>query len=77
MERFFHTGGEYAARRGGYEAFSQKGGKGKGKAVDEAIGRGSLEVLNNLEWTEGVGMLEFLRTVGKMARVNVMLARDR
>ncbi|KAI9636133.1 tyrosine-tRNA ligase [Dioszegia hungarica] len=65
VERFFQLGSEYAGRRGGYE-----------RAVDEDAIRGELEVLNNLEWTQGVGLLDFLRTVGKMARVNVMLARD-
>lgn len=79
VERFFQLGSEYAGRRGGYEAFSlgNRSSKGKEKAVDGEEIRGELEVVNNLEWTKGVGLLEFLRTVGKMARVNVMLARDR
>ncbi|KDQ21806.1 hypothetical protein BOTBODRAFT_99200 [Botryobasidium botryosum FD-172 SS1] len=34
------------------------------------------KVLNNLEWLGGMGFLEFLRTVGKHAKVNVMLTRD-
>ncbi|KAF8313456.1 hypothetical protein DL93DRAFT_2202917 [Clavulina sp. PMI_390] len=34
-------------------------------------------VLNNIEWFQGMGLLEFLRTVGKHARVNVMIGRDR
>lgn len=40
-------------------------------------GGGGVEVVNNLDWTMGLGMLEFLRTVGKVARVNIMLSRDR
>lgn len=35
-----------------------------------------MEVVNNLDWTSGLGMLDFLRTVGKVARVNIMLSRD-
>lgn len=78
MERFIQLGSEYASRRGGYDAFVEgRRSKGKEKALDEEGIRGELEVLNNLEWTKGVGLLDFLRTVGKMARVNVMLARDR
>jgi tyrosyl-tRNA synthetase len=53
---------EYAERRG----FGQGVGGG-----------GEVEVVNNLDWTKGLGMLEFLRTVGKVARVNIMLSRDR
>ncbi|KAI0757855.1 hypothetical protein BC629DRAFT_1296398 [Irpex lacteus] len=34
-------------------------------------------VLNNLQWLQGVGLLEFLRTVGLHARVNSMIARER
>jgi len=34
------------------------------------------KVVNNLEWLGGMGFLEFLRTVGKHAKVNVMLTRD-
>ncbi|WP_345422111.1 tyrosine--tRNA ligase [Pseudonocardia xishanensis] len=33
-------------------------------------------VANNLDWTGGQGVLEFLRDVGKHFSVNVMLARD-
>ncbi|KAI0049898.1 hypothetical protein FA95DRAFT_1537423 [Auriscalpium vulgare] len=33
-------------------------------------------VRNNLEWFEGLGMLEFLRVAGTTARVNSMLARE-
>ncbi|MBW4719847.1 tyrosine--tRNA ligase [Saccharothrix obliqua] len=33
-------------------------------------------VVNNLEWTRGLSVLDFLRDVGKHFSVNVMLARD-
>lgn len=32
--------------------------------------------VNNLDWTENVGVLEFLRDIGKHFSVNAMLARD-
>ena len=35
------------------------------------------EVMNNLDWFKGIGLLQFLRTVGINARVNTMLARER
>lgn len=61
VQRFFERGEAYVARHGGSL------GKGKGR----------LSVVNNLEWTRDVSLLDFLRSVGKMARVNVMMARDR
>jgi tyrosyl-tRNA synthetase len=33
-------------------------------------------ILNNLEWFGGMRFLEFLRNVGKFARVGTMLTRD-
>jgi len=42
---------------------------------EEAPG-GPPAILNNLDWFGGMGFLEFLREVGKFARVNVMLSRD-
>lgn len=63
MHRFFDRGLAYAQKRG-YPKFSTGG-------------KGTVEVVNNLEWTQGLGMLDFLRTVGKVARVNIMLSRDR
>ena len=35
-----------------------------------------VEVCDNKDWTEGVGVLEFLRDVGKHATVNQMAAKD-
>ena len=34
-------------------------------------------LLNNLEWFAGMGFLEFLRDVGKFARMGTMLNKDR
>ena len=34
-------------------------------------------VENNLKWFQDVGLLEFLRKVGTIARVNTMMARER
>ncbi|BEI90345.1 uncharacterized protein CcaverHIS019_0304150 [Cutaneotrichosporon cavernicola] len=39
-------------------------------------GEGGVQVVNNYEWFKGVGFLEFLRDVGKFARVNTMLSRE-
>ncbi|KLT42856.1 hypothetical protein CC85DRAFT_285199 [Cutaneotrichosporon oleaginosum] len=39
-------------------------------------GDGDVRVVNNYDWFRGVGFLEFLRDVGKFARVNTMLSRD-
>ncbi len=38
---------------------------------------GEKRILNNLDWTQDVTLLDFLRGVGKHTRVNTMLARDR
>lgn len=70
VERFFERGLSYADKRG-YGSSTKASGSGSGS------GRGTVEVVNNLDWTKGLGMLEFLRTVGKVARVNIMLSRDR
>ena len=61
VHRFFDRGLAYAEKR--------KYGAG-------ASGKGTVEVVNNLDWTRGLGMLDFLRAVGKVARVNIMLSRD-
>lgn len=47
----------------------------KGKGVDRGE-RKDVMVLNNLEWTKEITLLDFLKTVGKMSRVNFMLARE-
>ncbi|KAJ9125674.1 hypothetical protein QFC22_000636 [Naganishia vaughanmartiniae] len=37
---------------------------------------GKLDVVNNHDWTIGVSLLDFLRDVGKYAKVNTMLSRE-
>lgn len=61
VERFFTRAEEYISRR-----------EPKSRSPT-----GSYEILNNMDWTRDVTLLDFLRSVGKMSRVNVMLARDR
>lgn len=39
-------------------------------------GANSAEVVNNLEWTQGLGVLEFLRGVGKHFSVNNMINKE-
>ena len=39
-------------------------------------GRYAARMVNNLDWTEGLSALDFLREVGKHFRVNKMLAKD-
>lgn len=63
VERFFERGIEYASKKG----YGQIGGS-SGKEVT---------VVNNYDWFKDVSFLDFLRDVGKLARVNTMLARER
>ncbi|GMK56922.1 hypothetical protein CspeluHIS016_0307620 [Cutaneotrichosporon spelunceum] len=63
VHAFFARGAAYATKRG-YAAGDASGGDG------------AVRVLNNYEWFRGLGFLEFLRDVGKFARVNTMLARE-
>ena len=42
----------------------------------EGVMRPTAAVVNNLDWTAGVGVLEFLRDVGKHFSVNAMIHRD-
>ncbi|KAI5451869.1 tyrosyl-tRNA synthetase [Naganishia albida] len=65
VQRFFHRGTEYAQAR--------SGGNRKEDAVAE---EGKLDVVNNHTWTVGVSLLDFLRDVGKFAKVNTMLSRE-
>ncbi|TNY18594.1 tyrosine-tRNA ligase [Rhodotorula diobovata] len=48
----------------------------RGETASAQGGEGSVRVVNNLDWTGGVSLLEFLSTVGKMARVSTMLSRE-
>jgi len=44
--------------------------------LDFAPGRSAATIVNNADWTRGVGYLEFLRDVGKYLTVNYMMAKD-
>lgn len=69
VEQFFHRGTEYAQAR--------SVGDSKTPQTDAGSGKGKLDVVNNHEWTVGVSLLDFLRDVGKFAKVNTMLSRER
>lgn len=47
-----------------------------GRFVDFDAGAASAEVVNNLDWTSGLGMLDFLRDVGKHFSVNNMINKE-
>ncbi|KAJ3192675.1 tyrosyl-tRNA synthetase [Irineochytrium annulatum] len=64
VERVMANASAYARRKG-------FGVGARGCAVE-----GAVTVLDNREWFDGIGMLEFLETFGKYARVSVMLAKD-
>jgi tyrosyl-tRNA synthetase len=49
----------------------------KRRIPDNGAVLGEKRILNNLDWTQEVTLLDFLRGVGKHSRVNTMLARDR
>jgi tyrosyl-tRNA synthetase len=44
--------------------------------LDFAPGPSAARLVNNADWTRGVGYLEFLRDVGKYLTVNYMMAKD-
>ncbi|HUO66229.1 MAG TPA: tyrosine--tRNA ligase [Gammaproteobacteria bacterium] len=44
--------------------------------LDFAPGPNAATIVNNADWTRGVGYLEFLRDVGKYLTVNYMMAKD-
>ncbi len=46
------------------------------KLVDFEPASGAVEMVSNYDWTVGVGVLDFLRDVGKHVTVNQMVARD-
>ncbi|KAG9049287.1 tyrosyl-tRNA synthetase [Tulasnella sp. UAMH 9824] len=60
VHRFFKTATAYAEER----------------RPQSTSGAQSPTVVNNITWFREMGMLEFLRTVGKHAKVNTMLSRD-
>lgn len=68
VQRFFTRGTEYAQARSPPPTTS---------TTDVTLPEGKLDVVNNHEWTVGVSLLDFLRDVGKFAKVNTMLSRER
>ena len=44
--------------------------------LDFGSGANAAKIVNNADWTRGVGYLEFLRDVGKYLTVNYMMAKD-
>ncbi len=44
--------------------------------LDATDGPTAARLVDNRTWTDGVGLLEFLRDVGKYVTINTMLARD-
>jgi tyrosyl-tRNA synthetase len=64
VEQFFKNGAEYAR---------QSEHKSTKSAPDE---KAPVKVVNNLDWHGGIGFLQFLREVGKLARMSTMLSRD-
>ena len=79
VHRFFERGADYAARRQASASRSNSPSEAESStmaAARQAAELGRVEVLNNLDWFKDVTFLSFLRDVGKLARVNVMLARE-
>ncbi|WWD21766.1 tyrosine-tRNA ligase [Kwoniella shandongensis] len=66
VHRFFSRGEAYLSQRGIVPSHQKE---------EKTVGMG-VKVLDNYDWTKGVSLLDFLRTVGKAARVSVMLSRD-
>ncbi len=46
------------------------------RLLDFEPGPGAARLVNNADWTEPVGVLDFLRDVGKFVNINQMLAKD-
>ncbi|KAJ2084216.1 tyrosyl-tRNA synthetase [Coemansia sp. RSA 988] len=61
LQRFFARGAEYAA--------------GRVQGLDTAMLQ-EVQVLRNGDWYSGMGVLEFLGSVGRHARIGTMMARD-
>jgi tyrosyl-tRNA synthetase len=57
--------------------FFERGQNYARKRGAEPSERGELDILNNLDWTGEITLLDFLKGVGKRSKVNAMLARDR
>lgn len=85
LREFFERAERYLSKR--HEWFSSHSALERTEAVAGAGGRSGaghqigkeldVRVVNNLEWFGKMGVLDFLRVVGKHARVGTMMARDR
>ena len=47
-----------------------------GQFIDFDCGENAAVMVNNLDWTEGMGVLDFLRDVGKHFSVNAMISKE-
>lgn len=72
VHRFFRNGEVYLQ----HQPTRDFGGEAISRGADSDLG-GSVKVLNNYDWFKGVSFLDFLRDVGKLAKVNTMISRDR
>ncbi|GAA5905407.1 hypothetical protein JCM8208_004270 [Rhodotorula glutinis] len=71
LTAFLDRGVAFAQSRTRPRFGDEANGKGEGEKSE-----GSVRIVNNLDWTGGMSLLEFLSTVGKMARVSTMLSRE-
>ncbi len=46
------------------------------KFLEFGSGSNAAEIVNNFDWTSGLGLLDFLRDIGKHLTVNYMMAKD-
>ncbi|PWN47991.1 hypothetical protein IE53DRAFT_370992 [Violaceomyces palustris] len=82
LRQFFQKAEEYVARRRGGSWTSVAGSESQGQEernLGERLTKGGVldvRLVNNLDWTKGLGVLEFLSEVGRHARVTTMLSRD-
>ncbi|KAJ9128396.1 hypothetical protein QFC24_000689 [Naganishia onofrii] len=77
VKRFFALGNEYVRGRQ-TDQLTQSSSESTFTATSlSRLGEGKLDVVNNHDWTVGVSLLDFLRDVGKYAKVNTMLSRER
>jgi tyrosyl-tRNA synthetase len=75
VKRFFTLGTEYAQTRSDRSRTAIPSSSSTDARPEQREGR--LQVVNNHDWTVGVSLLDFLRDVGKFAKVNTMLSRER
>ncbi len=58
------------------ESWSEKIRSQVSRFIDFDCGENAAVVVNNLDWTAGMGVLDFLRDVGKYFSVNVMISKE-